>query len=552
MTDNNGNLTANVVDIDRREIGVAEVCWQNGVITAIRPLGPEDPVRPYLIPGFVDAHIHLESSLLPPAEFARLAVRHGTVATVSDPHEIANILGNEGVLWMLENVRQTPFHVLLGAPSCVPATPFETAGAVLEAHEVETLLDTPGVGYLSEVMNFPGVLGAEPHLMAKIAAARSRHRPVDGHAPGLTGADAARYAAAGIGTDHECASLAEAEEKLANGMAILIREGSAARNFEALHPLISRYPGRIMLCSDDRHPDDLSQGHINALARRAVAHGHDVFDVLLAACLVPRRFYPLNIGEMRVGDAMNAALVEDLQGFNVISTWLDGVLAAENRETRLQPYPCRPVNRFAAQPVTPPQLRILAGQDAGTVTCRVIGAEDGQLVTKSLQLPLSVVDGVVMPDVENDVLLLAVVNRYHPAPPALALIRGFGLKSGALASSVAHDSHNIVAVGCDADSLSQAINTVIQAGGGLTLTDGGSTDLLSLPLAGLMSDGDGDAVAAHYSALTHKARTRLGCGLRAPFMTLSFMALLVIPELKLSDKGLFDGRNFDFTDVVCH
>lgn len=552
MTDNSGSLTVNVVDIDRRSIGVAEVCWENGVITAIRSLGPEDRERPYLIPGFIDAHIHLESSLLPPAEFARLAVRHGTVATVSDPHEIANILGNDGVLWMLENVRQTPFHVLLGAPSCVPATPFETAGAVLEAHEVEALLDTPGVGYLSEVMNFPGVLAREPHLMAKITAAALRHKPVDGHAPGLLGAEAAAYAAAGIHTDHECATLAEAEEKLANGMAILIREGSAARNFEALHPLIGRYPGKIMFCSDDRHPDDLSQGHINKLAMRAVRHGHDVFSVLEAACLTPRRFYPLDLGEMRVGDAMNAALLENVRDFNVLSTWLNGVIAAENGECCLQRYPCRPVNRFAAQRVESEQLRIAAGTGSGQVSCRVIGAEDGQLLTRSLQITMNTVDGYVAPSVTEDVLLLAVINRYHPAPPALALIRGFGLKCGALASSVAHDSHNIVAVGCDAESLALAINTVIDARGGLVLANAGRTDLLPLPLAGLMSDGEGNAVAAHYSSLTHQARTQLGCSLRAPFMTLSFMALLVIPELKLSDRGLFDGGKFAFTDVVCH
>ncbi|RZU45113.1 adenine deaminase [Fluviicoccus keumensis] len=552
MTDNSGSLTVNVVDIDRRSIGVAEVCWENGVITAIRSLGPEDRERPYLIPGFIDAHIHLESSLLPPAEFARLAVRHGTVATVSDPHEIANILGNDGVLWMLENVRQTPFHVLLGAPSCVPATPFETAGAVLEAHEVEALLDTPGVGYLSEVMNFPGVLAREPHLMAKITAAALRHKPVDGHAPGLLGAEAAAYAAAGIHTDHECATLAEAEEKLANGMAILIREGSAARNFEALHPLIGRYPGKIMFCSDDRHPDDLSQGHINKLAMRAVRHGHDVFSVLEAACLTPRRFYPLDLGEMRVGDAMNAALLENVRDFNVLSTWLNGVIAAENGECCLQRYPCRPVNRFAAQRVESEQLRIAAGTGSGQVSCRVIGAEDGQLLTRSLQITMNTVDRYVAPSVTEDVLLLAVINRYHPAPPALALIRGFGLKCGALASSVAHDSHNIVAVGCDAESLALAINTVIDARGGLVLANAGRTDLLPLPLAGLMSDGEGNAVAAHYSSLTHQARTQLGCSLRAPFMTLSFMALLVIPELKLSDRGLFDGGKFAFSDVVCY
>ena len=551
MTGNSGNVIANVVDIDQRRIFAANVQWTNGVITAMQETGSEHLELPYLIPGFIDAHIHLESSLLPPAEFARLAVRHGTVATVSDPHEIANILGIEGVHWMLENVQQTPFHVLLGAPSCVPATPFETAGAVLEAHEVEALLDTPGVGYLSEVMNYPGVLAKEPHLMAKITATLARNRPVDGHAPGLSGQATADYAAAGIHTDHECATLAEAEEKLHNGMSILIREGSAARNFEALHPLISRFPGKIMFCSDDRHPDDLSQGHINKLARRAVKHGHNVFDVLQAACLTPRRFYPLDLGEMHVGDAMNAVLVENLEDFTVSATWLNGVLAAENGECRLQRYPCRPVNRFAAEKVRPEQLQIVAGIENGTVNCRVIGAEDGQLITRSLLIPMQVENGCIVPSMSDDVLLLAVVNRYHPVPPALTLIRGFGLKSGALASSVAHDSHNIVAVGCDAQSLMDAINAVIDAHGGLALSNGGNTNLLPLPLAGLMSDGDGDAVAAHYSSLTHSARTQLGCLLRAPFMTLSFMALLVIPALKLSDKGLFDSQEFRFTDVVC-
>jgi len=552
MNSNSGTLRANRVDIDQRRIQSVDVSWQDGVITAIRILGDQDDDLPYLIPGFVDAHIHLESSLLPPAEFARLAVRHGTVATVSDPHEIANVLGIEGVLWMLENVRQTPFHVLLGAPSCVPATPFETAGAQLEAHEVEALLDTPGVGYLSEVMNFPGVLAKEPHLMAKLEAAAQRGAPVDGHAPGLVGDDARAYALAGIHTDHECATLEEAEAKLRLGMRILIREGSAARNFEALHPLISRYPGQVMFCSDDRHPDDLSQGHINELARRAVAHGHDVFDVLNAASLTPRRHYPLNIGEMCVGDAMNAAVLEDLRGFRVLATWLNGVVAAENGESRLQRYPCRDVNRFAAPPVRAEDFRLEAGQADSVADCQVIGVEDGQLLTQALRVSMPVHDGGVQASVAEDVLWLTVVNRYQAAPPAVALIRGFGLRSGALASSVAHDSHNIVAVGCDPCSLAEAVNAVIKARGGLALHDNGVTDLLALPLAGLMSDGDGDAVAAHYSALTHAARTRLGSPLRAPFMTLSFMALLVIPALKLSDKGLFDGRTFSFTDVICH
>lgn len=548
--ENSGRLNANLVDIDGRRIHAAEIVWDAGVLTAITDLGDAREDWPYLTPGFVDAHIHLESSLLPPAEFARLAVRHGTVATVSDPHEIANVLGIEGVRWMIDNVNQTPFHVLLGAPSCVPATPFETAGAVIEAHEVEELLDTPGVGYLSEVMNFPGVLAREPHLMAKLAAAASRHVPVDGHAPGLEGQMAADYAAAGIHTDHECATLAEAEHKLAQGMRILIREGSAARNFEALHPLISRYPGQVMFCSDDRHPDDLSQGHINQLARRAVAHGHDVFDVLAAACLTPRRHYPLAIGELRIGDAMNAALLTDLRDFRVQATWLNGVLSAEDGETRLSRYPCRPVNRFNAARVNADMLSIPADSGLASARCRIIAAEDGQLLTRTEISELPVKDGSVLPSVREDALLLAVVNRYQPALPAVALIRGFRLQSGALASSVAHDSHNIVAVGCDADSLARAINMVIDAKGGLALVHADHADILPLPLAGLMSDAEGDAVAAHYSALTHQARIRLGCPLRAPFMTLSFMALLVIPELKLSDRGLFDGKRFSLTGVV--
>ena len=550
MSANSGSLRINRVDVLARRISAGELRWEEGVIVAWDEHGAADPALPWLIPGLVDAHVHIESSLLPPAEFARLALRHGTVATVSDPHEIANVLGVEGVRWMLDNLEGVPFHVLFGAPSCVPATACESAGARLDLAEVEALLDTPGIGYLSEVMNFPGVLAGDTEVLAKVAAARRRGLPVDGHAPGLRGAAAAAYAAAGIGTDHECSELAEAEEKLACGMSILIREGSAARNFAALHPLLSSHRGRVMLCSDDCHPDDLWQGHINRLVARARALGHDLFAVLEAASLTPQRHYGLKLGALQVGDPMNAALVTDLEDFSVQATWVDGFAAFARGRVCLPHLPALPINRFHAQPVGSEDLVLAAAGER--VRCRIIEAADGQLLTRGSIEEMAVRDGRVQADPERDLLLLAVLNRYRPAPPALALIRGFGLKSGALASSVAHDSHNVVAVGCDAVSLAAAIDAVVAARGGLALACAdGTVELLPLPIAGLMSDAPGEEVAARYAALNALARTRLGSPLRAPLMTLSFMALLVIPSLKLSDRGLFDGDRFTFTEVVC-
>ncbi len=543
-----GSLRANLVDIEDRATYAARITWAGGRITAIDQVADRDPALPVLVPGFVDAHVHIESSLLPPAEFARLAVRHGTVACVSDPHEIANVLGVQGVGWMLANAAGTPFRLLFGAPCCVPATSFETSGARLDTVEVEALLDTPGVGYLSEVMNFPGVLAGDPMLLAKISAARRRRLPVDGHAPGLTGDKVARYAAAGISTDHESVSLAEAEDKIRAGMRILIREGSAARNFETLHPLISRFPGQVMFCTDDCHPDDLAVGHIDRLVARAMAHGHDPYDVLTAASLVPQTHYGLNLGRLRLGDLFNAALLADLHDCQVLATWIDGFLAAEQGTSRLPRVACTSVNRFVAAPVEPEQLRL----PAGSGRYRVIQAEDGQLFTAAREVALPARDGAITPSPAADALLLAVVNRYAPAPPALGLIGGFGLQRGALASSVAHDSHNIVAVGCNAESAAAAINAVIFHHGGLAVTDGaGNTEVLPLPVAGLMSLDDGDRVAARYAELSRFARERLGATLQAPFMTLSFMALLVIPALKLGDRGLFDATVFRFTELSC-
>jgi len=534
-----------VVQVLEERIFYGRVSWAGGVITEVQVMGDEDPAQPYLIHGFVDAHVHIESSMLPPAEFGRQAVRHGMVAVVADPHEIANVLGADGVRFMLENARRSPFKISFGVPSCVPATPFETAGASLNLAEMESLLQEPEVRHVAEMMNFPGVLADDPLVMAKIELGLRLGRPVDGHSPGLCGSEAARYAAAGISTDHECFTLGEARDKLACGMHILLREGSAARNFEALHSLITTHTEKVMLCCDDKHPDDLAAGYIDRLAARAVAAGHHPLAVLRCACVNPVLHYGLPVGLLRQGDPMDAALVSDLRDFRVLKVWLDGQMAAAEGRTLLPQVEAAPVNNFRARSVSPSDLQLPPGEGL----LRVIEAIDGEVITRELLLEPHRVEGRPVPDPARDILLLCVVNRYEEAPPALAFIRGFGLKKGALASSVAHDSHNVVAVGSDPHSLCRAVNSVIEARGGIAVAGESNVELLPLPIAGLMSDGDGIEVGRRYAELDLLAH-ELGSSLRAPFMTLSFMSLLVIPELKLSDRGLFDGRTFSFVDAM--
>jgi len=545
-------LSVNLVDIPARTVCPATLRVVGGHLAAIELVpgasGP-DPALPYALPGFVDAHVHVESSLLVPSEFARLALPHGTVATVSDPHEIGNVLGVAGVQYMLDNAAPSPFKFCFGAPSCVPATPFETAGAEITAADIEQLFQNPQIGYLAEMMNWPGVLNRAPEVLEKIELAHRYDRPVDGHAPGLQGEDAECYASAGISTDHECFTAAEARDKLAAGMKILIREGSAARNFDALIELLPQHYEQLMFCSDDKHPDTLLLGHINQLVQRAVALEYSVFDVLQVACLNPVAHYRLPVGQLRLGDPADFILVEDLTNFQVLKTYLNGELVAENGQCLLPATPVALANNFHAQPLAAAAL-VLAAPNlaAATASCPVIECFDGQLITARRDLTLPVANGHLQPDPAQDILKLVVLNRYTPgAAPAVAFIKGFGLKQGALASSVGHDSHNITAVGYDDESLARAINLVVAAQGGLAAVGGtGAEHVLPLPVAGLMSDQPGPAVAAAYSTLDHFAKAELGSGLQAPFMTLSFMALLVIPSLKLSDKGLFDGERFAF------
>lgn len=546
-------VQGNFIDLRQRQIYPAEITVVGGRISRILEILNVPKNAGYLLPGFVDAHIHIESSMLPPTEFARMAVVHGTVATVSDPHEIANVLGSEGVAFMLDDAARSPLKFCFGAPSCVPATSFETAGAKLDAADVEKLLQNPAIGYLSEMMNFPGVLYGDPEVLAKIAAANRLGKPVDGHAPGLRGDDARRYFAAGISTDHECFGYEEGLEKARLGVKILIREGSAARNFEALWPLLREFPAQIMFCSDDKHPDELTQGHINQLAARAIAHGCDLFDTLRAACVHPVEHYQLPVGLLREGDPADFVRIADLRDFKVLETWIDGQKVAENGATLLPRLSVDAPNQFLAKPRKATDFRLFHLEGAPSFPkLRVIRVFDGEIVTGEEEASASKMrEGQYMPDVGQDLLYIAVLNRYAPdAKPALGFVRGFGLRHGALASSVAHDSHNIVAVGTSDEALAEVVNAVIKTRGGIAATNGaGELRILPLPIAGLMSQSDGWQLAEEYSRLDGWVKSELGCLLRAPFMSLSFLALPVIPKLKMTDRGLFDVEKFDFVAV---
>ena len=539
---NTFEIKGQYIDIVGKRIFPAAISVQEGVISAIQEI-PAAPQH-FILPGFIDSHVHIESSMLIPSAFARLAVIHGTIGTISDPHEIANVCGVEGVHYMINNGKKVPFHFFFGAPSCVPATTFETAGASINSEEVATLLDNKDIYYLSEMMNFPGVLFKDEEVMKKIKAAHAVGKPVDGHAPGLMGEDAQKYIEAGISTDHECFTIEEAVDKLSYGMKILIREGSAAKNFEALYELIDDHPNSVMLCSDDKHPDSLVLGHINQLCARAVAKGLNVFNILKAACINPVVHYQLPTGMARVNDPANFIVIEDLTHFKVAQTYINGQLVADKGQSLIQPIDEKIINQFDTTLIKVEDIQV----DLGTYPTKenkiaVIEAIDGQLITNYLWEDPTITDGKIISDTNKDILKIVVYNRYHPAAPKMAFIKNFGFQHGAIASTVAHDSHNIIAVGVNDHEIIQAINAVIQEKGGISCVKEQELKVLGLPVAGLMSKDDPYMVAEAYSTIDAMAKS-LGSTLGSPFMTLSFMALLVIPHLKLSDKGLFDGDRF--------
>ncbi|HET9746360.1 MAG TPA: adenine deaminase [Chitinophagaceae bacterium] len=553
---NSFSVTGNLVDVHQKTIYPAEIKVENGKIVSITEVGSmKSDVGNFILPGFVDSHVHIESSMLVPSEFAKLAVVHGTVATVSDPHEIANVCGMKGVEFMIENGKTVPFKFNFGAPSCVPATTFETAGATINANEVESLLKRKDIKYLSEMMNFPGVLNEDEEVMKKIVTAHRLLKPVDGHAPGLRGEQAKQYIAAGITTDHECFTKEEALDKLQNGMKIIIREGSAAKNFEALIDLLNDYPNQMMFCSDDKHPDSLVIGHINQLCTRAVAKGIDLFRILQAACVNPVLHYRLDVGLLRKNDPADFIVVKELKTFEVLKTFINGELVAEDGRSAIRSAPSAIINNFSCSKKKPGDFEIplstyvlpaspARSDDNSPFRIPVIEALDGQLITNRILYEPAIINNKLKSDIEDDILKIVVVNRYKDAPVASAFINNFRLIKGAMASSVAHDSHNIVAVGVDDESICKAVNLIIEKKGGISAVSDKKEMVLALPVAGLMSDEDGYRIAEAYTDIDAMVKEELGSTLTSPFMTLSFMALLVIPHLKLSDLGLFDGDNF--------
>ena len=535
-------VQGNIVDIQNKRIFKGEVEVEGGKIIEVREA--ENTIENYILPGFVDAHIHIESSMLVPSEFAKIAVTHGTVATVSDPHEIANVLGVKGVDFMIENGKKVPLKFNFGAPSCVPATSFESAGAIIDSDDIKKMMQHPDIKYLAEMMNYPGVIYQDEEVLKKIAWAKHYNKPIDGHAPGLRGEDLDKYIAAGIYTDHECFTYEEGLEKLQKGMKVIIREGSAAKNFEALIDLLPEYYENMMFCSDDKHPDDLLLGHINQLCERAVAKGINVFKVLQAACINPVKHYNLDVGTLNEGDDADFIVVKDLQKFEAVQTYINGELVAENGKSFVQHVDFEILNNFDTDKKKVTDFEFHSASEK----IRVIEALDGELVTNEIETNSLIKEGNLVSDVENDVLKMTVVNRYKNAEPSIAFIKNFGLKEGAIASSVGHDSHNIIAVGVSDELICKAVNLLIENKGGVCAVTTSEEKVVPLPVAGIMSDKSAVEIGKAYAELDAMAK-QLGSKLRAPYMTLSFMALLVIPSLKLSDKGLFDGNTFKFTSL---
>lgn len=567
-------ISGQIVDVVASRIFRGTIFIDNGKIKDI--IEDDNDNSQIIMPGFVDSHVHIESSLLVPTEFARLVVPHGSVASVSDPHEIANVLGVDGVRYMIEVGKKSPFKFYFGAPSCVPATTFETAGATLKSNDIEELLSSDDIKYLGEMMNYPGVLFDDEEVSKKLEAAKRHGKPIDGHAPLLNGDELKKYCDAGISTDHECSSINEAKEKIHNGMKIQIREGSAANNFNALIDIIKDYPEMVMLCTDDAHPHELIKGHINKLVKKAIDMGYDIIDVIKSATINPVRHYNLEVGMLQKNDPADFIVIDNFKDFNILKTYIDGTLVAENGKSLLESIPVHTINNFVAEKVTADDfivrdeekdINIIGAINGELLTEKLVGrakrikstsqqdnettsrdAKTQGYIVKSLTANVQSSSFNLVSDVENDILKIAVINRYEKKEPAVAFIKGFGLKSGALASSVAHDSHNIIVIGCDDESMAMAANMIIENKGGFAVYDKDVKMCLPLPIAGIMTNEDAFKVADDYQKIKDLSKT-LGSTLSDPFMTMEFMALLVIPKLKLSDKGLFDCEKFELISM---
>jgi adenine deaminase len=535
-------IQGKLVDVVDKRIFNAEVEVSKGAIVKISE--SDKDFNKYILPGLIDSHVHIESSMLIPTGFARAAVKSGTVASVSDPHEIANVMGVSGVKYMIENGKKTPFKFHFGAPSCVPATPFETSGAVINSNDIKELMNSDDIYYLAEMMNFPGVIFQDEEVLKKIKHAHESGKPIDGHAPGLSGEDLEKYAAQKITTDHECTTVEEALSKIEKGIKIQIREGSAAKDFENLFPLFQTHPDKVMFCTDDCHPDDLIKGHINKIMARAIAKGANIFDVIIAATKTPKEHYNLNTGLLQKGDPADIIIVNNLTDFDVEKTYIDGKLVFNQGKVLLEKQTDNAVNNFNCKPISTNEITVK--NKSGKI--QVIVAKDGDLLTGKEITEPTVIDNEIISDTARDILKIVVLNRYRESKPQVGFIKNFKLKKGAIAGSIAHDSHNIIAIGTTDQEIVFAINKVIENSGGIVACNAEDYKDLKLNVAGLMSTEDAEFVAEQYEKV-HSMAKEMGSELTAPFMTMAFMALLVIPELKIGDKGLFDVNKFEFTSL---
>jgi adenine deaminase len=515
-----------------------EILISNGEIKSI--IKNPKIKNPFILPGFIDSHVHIESSMLIPSQFARMAVKHGTIAVVTDPHEVANVAGIEGIWFMLSDARKTPMHFFFGVPSCVPASPLEKSGATLNSTDVKSLLSEDDFLYLAEMMNFPGVINDDEEVVRKISAAKELGKPIDGHAPGLSGEDLIKYVASGIETDHECSTTEEAIQKIKLGMKVLIREGSAAKNFDTLISLVKEFPKSVMFCTDDCHPDYLEKGHINKLVAKAIKQGYDFFDVIYAATINPINHYKLPLGRLKENDPADFILVKDLDNFEVLATYIKGKPVYSNNKIN-----------FSVKNVVRPKFSFRSSFRAEdlNVFCsgqklNVIGAIEGELLTKWTKEDSPVPIGEnVYANPKDDFLKIVLLDRYSEDPPVVCYIRGFGLKTGAIAASIAHDSHHIICIGCEDESIEQAFEWIISQKGGICFAKKQKVKGIPLPFFGLMTNLEGTSISKKYHNLNKLVRDA-GSNLNSPFMTLSFMALTVIPELKVFHNGLFDANNF--------
>ena len=552
----------------------ARITVENGIFTEITPVTVDEKfnidVKGLMIPGFIDSHIHIESSMITPAQFAKIAVRHGTTSVVADPHEIANVLGIEGIEAMIENAKQVPFNFYFSAPSCVPATSFETSGAGIDSSDIEYLLKKDEIVALGEMMNFPGVINGDEEVLRKLELARQYGKPIDGHAPLLTREDLGKYLEQGISTDHECSNIIEAFEKKMKGMKIMVRDGSSAMDMEGLfninHALENiENPERLgvifrdifkkrvysplfdFIVSDDKHPDDLIKGHLNLSIKKAVSLGIDILKAISMVTINPSRHYNLNCGAIVEGARADYVIIDSICDFNILETYVGGECVFDGENVLFDAPDIDARNSINATKKSASDFDILYEGDECEVN--VIECNDGDLLTKKVTGKLHTKDGVVQSDIYNDILKISVVERYGGGNITNAFIKGFGLNKGAIASSVAHDSHNIIVIGYDSETMAQAVNKVIDDKGGIAVVSEDFNESLPLPIAGLMSNEDAYDVA-HKLDILHKMASALGCKLKSPFMTMAFMALLVIPSIKISDMGLFDGEAFEFIDVI--